>query len=205
MSKADEVVVPREPTEEMINSICSAHTECKWPDDFGNTARAIRRVQARRGYKAALASAPAERDAESAGGLTVDQIDDKAPTDLPNALLYLSQALLRMNYHNSKGDSDLLQVAANALTRSYIINQDRQDYAVKLERQLDALARRAVSAQEPVYVIFDGPPSHESGRFVEVETENGKSVSVGKWENYSGKYWRLGPLYAKPTDSGSVG
>jgi hypothetical protein len=58
--------VPVEPTEEMINSICSAHTECKWPDDFGDTARAIRRVQARRGYKAALASALAERDAESA-------------------------------------------------------------------------------------------------------------------------------------------
>ena len=52
---------------------------------------------------------------------------------------------------------------------------------------------------EAVYVIFDGPPSHESGRFVEVETEDGKSISVGKWENYSGEYWRLGPLYTAPT------
>lgn len=48
---------------------------------------------------------------------------------------------------------------------------------------------------EPLYVIFDGPPSHESGRFVEVETADGKSVNAGTWENHSGKYWRLGPLY----------
>lgn len=67
--------------------------------------------------------------------------------------------------------------------------------------RLCAQAKRAVPAggavAVPVYVIFDGPPSHESGRFVEVETEDGKSVSVGKWEK-RGDYWQLGPLYAFP-------
>lgn len=109
----------------------------------------------------------------------------------------------------------LLAATPIPVPASGITVEQIDEYAAKLAVFLDnspfgsimlnlivALARRAVSAQEPVYVIFDGPPSHESGRFVEVETENGKSVSVGKWENYSGKYWRLGPLYAKPTDSG---
>ena len=28
-------------------------------------------------------------------------------------------------------------------------------------------------------IVFDGPPSHESGRFVEVEDEAGRSIRVG--------------------------
>lgn len=41
-------------------------------------------------------------------------------------------------------------------------------------------------------VVFDGPPSHESGRFVEVENEKGESVRCGQWiqENGTG-LWRL--------------
>lgn len=53
-----------------------------------------------------------------------------------------------------------------------------------------------------LYVIFDGPPSHESGRFVEVEDEQRASVSLssesgGGWEKdvRSGfAFWRLGPF-----------
>lgn len=49
-------------------------------------------------------------------------------------------------------------------------------------------------------IVFDGPPSHESGRFVEVEDETGKSISVGEWIPPSPdappgedrpKFWRL--------------
>ena len=32
-----------------------------------------------------------------------------------------------------------------------------------------------------VNILFDGPPSHESGRFVEVETDDGKGISAGEW------------------------
>ena len=53
-------------------------------------------------------------------------------------------------------------------------------------------------AQEPLYVIFDGPPSHESGRFVEVENERGESVKVGEWRRLPDGLWSLGPLYAAP-------
>ena len=42
-----------------------------------------------------------------------------------------------------------------------------------------------------INVIFDGPPSHESGRFVEVETDEGVSVGVGEWIDRGDGYWAL--------------
>ena len=38
-------------------------------------------------------------------------------------------------------------------------------------------------------IRFDGPPSHEGGRFVDVELD-GRSVEFGKWEK-DGAYWLL--------------
>ena len=41
-------------------------------------------------------------------------------------------------------------------------------------------------------IVFDGPPSHESGRFVEVEDADGKNISIGEWiETEGGRYWVL--------------
>jgi hypothetical protein len=41
-----------------------------------------------------------------------------------------------------------------------------------------------------VDIVFDGPPSHESGRFVEVEDATGASINLGEWVK-KGAYWRL--------------
>jgi hypothetical protein len=30
-------------------------------------------------------------------------------------------------------------------------------------------------------IVFDGPPAHESRRFIEVETDDGHSMSIGQW------------------------
>jgi hypothetical protein len=40
-------------------------------------------------------------------------------------------------------------------------------------------------------VVFDGPPSHESGRFVEVEDPDGKSVNAGQWIDRGDGMWAL--------------
>lgn len=40
-------------------------------------------------------------------------------------------------------------------------------------------------------VVFDGPPSHESGRFVEVEDPNGQNISVGQWIDRGDGLWAL--------------
>ena len=34
---------------------------------------------------------------------------------------------------------------------------------------------------KPINIIFDGPPGPESGRFIEVETDDGKSINIGEW------------------------
>jgi hypothetical protein len=62
-----------------------------------------------------------------------------------------------------------------------------------------------MSEREPgYYIIFDGPPSRESGRFIEVEDETGRSVGAetgAEWveERWVGlpSTWSLGP-FPKP-------
>ncbi len=43
--------------------------------------------------------------------------------------------------------------------------------------------------EKKLAIVFDGPPSHESGRFVEVELD-GASVSFGEWQE-NGEFWEL--------------
>lgn len=51
---------------------------------------------------------------------------------------------------------------------------------------------------QDLYVIFDGPPEHESGRFVEVENEQGSAVVSGAvWTERSDGLWALGPFSRK--------
>ena len=40
-------------------------------------------------------------------------------------------------------------------------------------------------------IVFDGPPSHESGRFVEVEDEAGASIRIGEWLKREDGFWVL--------------
>lgn len=41
-------------------------------------------------------------------------------------------------------------------------------------------------------IVFDGPPAHESGRFIEVEDEQHKSINVGEWiQRPADGYWVL--------------
>ena len=55
------------------------------------------------------------------------------------------------------------------------------------EGKVDRMARTP-----GLYVLFDGPPGHLSGRFVEVEDQDGNGASVG-WLN-EGDFWALGPF-----------
>lgn len=42
-----------------------------------------------------------------------------------------------------------------------------------------------------INIIFDGPPSHESGRFIEVENDAGESIHVGEWIDRGDGTWAL--------------
>jgi len=44
---------------------------------------------------------------------------------------------------------------------------------------------------QPINIIFDGPPGSYAGRFVEVETDDGKSINVGEWIERKDGFWAL--------------
>lgn len=48
-----------------------------------------------------------------------------------------------------------------------------------------------VLRSRPINVVFDGPPSHASGRFVEVETDDGRSINAGEWRQRDDGLWSL--------------
>lgn len=54
----------------------------------------------------------------------------------------------------------------------------------------DSVSAAEVVPSGYIDIVFDGPPSHISGRFVEVEDETGASISIGEWAQ-DGVYWRL--------------
>lgn len=40
-------------------------------------------------------------------------------------------------------------------------------------------------------IVFDGPPGAQSGQFVEVEDDQGRSIRVGEWVERPDGYWAL--------------
>lgn len=51
------------------------------------------------------------------------------------------------------------------------------------------------SLHDSFYVIFDGPPGPESGRFVDVENARfGRSIKAGEWIDRGADGWALGPF-----------
>jgi hypothetical protein len=54
-----------------------------------------------------------------------------------------------------------------------------------------AAAQAAGAAGEQIDIVFDGPPSHQSGRFIEVEDASGRSIKFGEWVHRSDGYWVL--------------
>lgn len=59
-------------------------------------------------------------------------------------------------------------------------------------RKLHALLSQVVEpGGRRIDIVFDGPPSHESGRFVEVEDADGRSIEVGDWIHRDDHYWVL--------------
>lgn len=55
----------------------------------------------------------------------------------------------------------------------------------------DATAEYEASLPKHIDIVFDGPPGHEAGRFVEVETDEGGSIRFGEWVKRDDGYWAL--------------
>lgn len=67
---------------------------------------------------------------------------------------------------------------------------------------------RVEQSDRKFFIRFDGPPAHDSGRFVEVETADGLSVSPeasgARWYLQDDGTWLLGPFgyAAAPVEGG---
>jgi len=71
---------------------------------------------------------------------------------------------------------------------------DSTTTALGIVRSLHGLAPGLVPEPEAdayLDIVFDGPPSHEAPRFVEVENEQGCSVRAGEWVEREDGYWVL--------------
>lgn len=55
----------------------------------------------------------------------------------------------------------------------------------------DCMPKPSAISDDRIDIVFDGPPSHESGRFVEVENAQGKSIKFGEWVQRPDGYWAL--------------
>jgi len=44
---------------------------------------------------------------------------------------------------------------------------------------------------QAINIVFDGPPVASSGRFVEVETDDGYSINIGEWLERPDGNWAL--------------
>lgn len=68
----------------------------------------------------------------------------------------------------------------------------RKVRAANHELIMQALADEGQAREiREVRVVFDGPPSHESGRFIEVENSDGASIRCGEWVERPDGYWEL--------------
>lgn len=48
-----------------------------------------------------------------------------------------------------------------------------------------------MTGESAINIIFDGPPGPESGRFIEVETDDGRSFRAGEWIERPDGLWSL--------------
>jgi hypothetical protein len=51
---------------------------------------------------------------------------------------------------------------------------------------------------DELHIVFDGPPEHRAGRFVEVEDANGHSVRAGEWRERFDGFWELVLRWSPP-------
>lgn len=71
-------------------------------------------------------------------------------------------------------------------------------------KRICAAARKGIKARE-IHIVFDGPPGPTPGRFVEVETPDGKSCVVGEWRERTDGCWALVLELASPPQAPTDG
>lgn len=88
----------------------------------------------------------------------------------------LKESVSRIGKMCSKGEPPSMTIPLHPFDDDFFITTTIQDAIDSLEAM-------------PINVVFDAPPGLEPGRFVEVETDDGKSIDAGEWiERSDGLY-----------------
>jgi hypothetical protein len=84
----------------------------------------------------------------------------------------------------------------NDCSGHYIVSQHELHRIIRvlaahpeLKQQFDRFVAGAMT--QPINIIFDGPPSEEPARFIEVETDAGESIRAGDWTKREDGLWAL--------------
>lgn len=72
-----------------------------------------------------------------------------------------------------------------------VVNEETIIAAEAALDRLEARLRESPGEAETIYVVFDGPPGPECGRFVEVEDATGKSIRIREWVDRGDGFWAL--------------
>lgn len=114
--------------------------------------------------------------------------------------------VIRWHLINAPGEDIVLtpELARRAIVRFAAGNVAQQQLDGAFVGPLDDECAPSGQART-VNVIFDGPPAHESGRFVEVESLDGSSFRAGKWIDRRDGTWALQITALAPDDPGEQG
>lgn len=96
-----------------------------------------------------------------------------------------------------------IQSSANRITMQVAsLWKPKQIAAAKRGEMLvdenEECAAKRAAPQEPrsaINIVLDGPPGPDSGRLVEVETDDGHSIEAGKWIERPDGLWSLRVTY----------
>lgn len=126
------------------------------------------------------------------------------PVQLP---LEIAAAIRASLSAHPAGDVALLRDIAASARGSGPYARDRDaDTLAMIERVVNARLSATPAAPTDagaLHILFDGPPGPEAGRFVEVETPDGRSVNAGTWHERPDGYWELRILTALRASTGT--
>lgn len=66
-----------------------------------------------------------------------------------------------------------------------------QEHTPDEHGQCDDCRAQVLTPSNGLHIVFDGPPGPQPGRFVEVETPDGRSVDAGEWHEREDGNWEL--------------
>lgn len=88
-------------------------------------------------------------------------------------------------------ERDVCQDNALSWSGNYsMADSDVQSLAALISSRRHAPAKPEMDREE-LRIVFDGHPSHDGPRFVEVEDATGKSVNIGEWRKREDGYWEF--------------